>query len=69
MTEQEWVQDVEAASGMSRQQFEVLGLTVRELTCRRLECKGWHFVRDTVSPSEGDPGGLGSVEHLRLPSG
>lgn len=46
MTQEEWLTAVEEASGMSRQQFELLGLTVKELTCRRLECKGWHFVRD-----------------------
>ena len=46
MTMDEWLTDVENASGMSREQFRALGLWAQERFCRRLECKGWHFVTD-----------------------
>lgn len=52
MTRDEWVAQVEAASGMSIQQFELLGLEVIELTCRRLECLGFHFARTDRSATD-----------------
>lgn len=55
MTQETWLKGVEKASGMSRQQLFNLGLEVKQLTCRRLECKGWHFVKaePPSSPEQG----------------